>query len=227
MKLNLMAAFFCFSVLTGCEIQGPLGRLEEPQNFSNQAVCIGALTALPEPTWETGEKYRLWVTEAQRRGLDPKQCSNIRAGNVGRPVLADPLADAVTSKGPHVEIALIKEGGTFKVPVLINGTLPLNFTVDSGAAHVSIPADVVTTLVRTGTITNADFLGDRTYGLADGSTVKYKTFRIRQIKVGDRVIENVLGTMADVNGSLLLGQSFLSRFKRVSFDYSLGVLVLE
>ena len=111
--------------------------------------------------------------------------------------------------------------------MLINGIIPLHFIVDSGASDVSIPSDVVLTLVRTGTITDSDFLGEQTYVLADGSRVKSKTFRIRSLKVGDRVVENVLGSVADVKGSLLLGQSFLSRFKKVSFDYSQGTLVLE
>ena len=99
--------------------------------------------------------------------------------------------------------------------------------VDSGAADVSMPADVVLTLIRTGTLTENDFVGEQTYQLADGSKVKSKTFRIRQLKVGDRVVENVLGSVADVQGSLLLGQSFLSRFESVKFDYARGVLVLE
>jgi Aspartyl protease len=42
------------------------------------------------------------------------------------------------------------QGGTFVIPVLINGQITLNFTIDSGAADVSIPADVVSTLIRTG-----------------------------------------------------------------------------
>lgn len=127
----------------------------------------------------------------------------------------------------HNEIQLIKQGGIFTVPVLINGIIPLYFTVDSGAADVSIPVDVFLTLVRTGTISDDDFLGDQTYVLADGSRVKSKTFRIRKLKVGDRVVENVKGSIAGVNGTLLLGQSFLSRFKSVKFDYTRGVLGLE
>ena len=99
--------------------------------------------------------------------------------------------------------------------------------VDSGASDVSIPADVVMTLIRTGTLKDQDFVGEQTYRLADGSKVKSKTFRIRQLKVGGRVVDNVLGSIADVNGSLLLGQSFLSRFKSVKFDYAQGVLVLK
>jgi Aspartyl protease len=43
-------------------------------------------------------------------------------------------------------------GGTFVVPVEINGAITLNFTVDSGASHVTVPADVFSTLTRAGTI---------------------------------------------------------------------------
>lgn len=125
-----------------------------------------------------------------------------------------------------IAVPLRLDGGTYVVPVLINGALTLNFTVDSGAADVTIPADVVLTLVRTGTITSADFLGSQTYILADGSTVPSETFRIRSLKVGGKVIENVLGSVASVKGSLLLGQSFLSRFSSWSMDNSQHALVL-
>ena len=124
-------------------------------------------------------------------------------------------------------VQLIKEGGTFKVPVLINGIIPLHFIVDSGASDVRIPSDVVLTLVRTGTITDSDFIGEQTYVLADGSRVKSKTFRIRSLKVGDHVLQNVMGSVAGIDGSLLLGQSFLSRFRKWSIDNTQQTLVLE
>ena len=68
-------------------------------------------------------------------------------------------------------IPMVPSGGTFAVPVTINNQLTLKFIVDSGASDVSIPADVVMTLLRTDTITKADFLGQQTYQMADGSTV--------------------------------------------------------
>jgi hypothetical protein len=58
---------------------------------------------------------------------------------------------------------MVSEGGTFVVPVKINDQITLNFVVDSGASGVAVPADVVSTLVRTGIITDADFLGKQTY----------------------------------------------------------------
>lgn len=45
--------------------------------------------------------------------------------------------------------------------------------------------------------------------------------------VGNKVLENVNGSIASVNGSLLLGQSFLGRFKSWSVDNSRHALVFE
>jgi uncharacterized protein len=122
---------------------------------------------------------------------------------------------------------MVSDGGTFKVPVTVNGQLTLNFTVDSGASDVSIPADVVMTLVRTGTITDADYLDKQTYRLADGSTLPSQRFVIRSLRVGDKTVGNVVGSIAPVEGSLLLGQSFLGRFDSWSIDNHLQALVLR
>jgi hypothetical protein len=74
--------------------------------------------------------------------------------------LADQRRLSRTRQNPaQVAIALRLEGGAFTVPVSINDKLTLNFILDSGAANVSIPADVVMTLMRTGTLSAADFLG--------------------------------------------------------------------
>lgn len=124
-------------------------------------------------------------------------------------------------------MVLTRGGGTFGVPVTINGALQLNFTVDSGAAVVLLPADVVLTLRRTGTLRDADTLGKATYTLADGSQISGLRFRIRSLKVGDRVLHDVEGGSAPIAGGLLLGQSFLHRFQSWSIDNARGVLVLE
>jgi predicted aspartyl protease len=113
------------------------------------------------------------------------------------------------------------------VPVQINGAITLDFTLDTGAADVTVPADVFSTLVRTGTIKNSDIIGKQSYVLADGSKIVSVTFAIRSLKVGDRLVENVKGSVAPPQGSLLLGQSFLERFKSWSMDNVKHVLLLE
>jgi clan AA aspartic protease (TIGR02281 family) len=124
-------------------------------------------------------------------------------------------------------VPMLQEGGVYKIPILINNNITLNFIVDSGATDVTIPADVVTTLIRAGTITQADFIGARTYTLADGSTTSLRTFHIRSLKVGDIVLEDVTCSVANEAGDLLLGQSFLGRFKSWSIDNTKHTLVLE
>ena len=48
------------------------------------------------------------------------------------------------------------------MPVRFNGVITLNAIVDSGASDVSVPADLVLTLMRANTITEEDFLGQKT-----------------------------------------------------------------
>jgi TPR repeat protein/predicted aspartyl protease len=133
---------------------------------------------------------------------------------------------APAAKGTLIPLQLY--GGVFTVPVSINDKLTLNFMLDSGAADVSIPADVVSTLTRTGTLSAADFLGSHIYRLADGSTVPSQTFRIKSLKLGEKtIVENVTGSISPAAGDPLLGQSFLRRFKSWSIDNQRQVLVLE
>jgi predicted aspartyl protease len=126
-----------------------------------------------------------------------------------------------------LSIRMEKEGGVYVVPVRFNDMITLSAIVDSGASDVSVPADVVSTLIRTKTITDQDFLGQQTYVLADGSKVPSQQFRIRSLKVGDKTVESVVASIASVNGEILLGQSFLNRFKSWSFDNEQHTLVLR
>jgi len=149
-----------------------------------------------------------------------RQCKETNYKQCGEPEINQTVSSATS-------VTMQSEGGIYVVPVLINEMITLNFVVDSGAADVSIPADVVLTLMRTGTLKESDFLGEKTYVLADGSKVPSQTFRIRSLKVGNKVIENVNGSVASVQGSLLLGQSFLGHFKSWSVDNTKHALVFE
>ena len=37
-------------------------------------------------------------------------------------------------------VPMVGDGGTFRIPVTLNGQLTLQFVIDSGAADVSVPA---------------------------------------------------------------------------------------
>jgi len=124
------------------------------------------------------------------------------------------------------EVLLAKSGGTYMVPVLLNGLLPLPFVVDSGAADVSLPADVVATLFRTGTIRDNDYIGEAKYELADGSLIDSPRFFLEEVRVGNHAFHHVLASLAPVKSTPLLGQSFLSKIGVWSIDNERHVLVL-
>ena len=138
---------------------------------------------------------------------------------------------AITSAGSQSvaknRVRMKSDSGTFTVPVRLNDQITLDFVVDSGASVVTVPRDVVLTLIRTKTITTADFRGEQLYVLADGSTVKSRNFILRRVTVGNQSVGNVEATIADEQGSLLLGQSFLRKFKSWSIDNAARELVLR
>jgi hypothetical protein len=128
----------------------------------------------------------------------------------------------------HAETVPLKdESGTFVVPVVVNNQLTLNFTIDSGAADVSIPQDVVSTLVRTGTISKNDIIGTRQYQLADGSLTTSRRIRIRSLRVWTTEVRNVVASIAAPDGLLLLGQSFLSQLPSWTIDNKAHLLVMN
>ena len=122
---------------------------------------------------------------------------------------------------------MVKDGGVYVVPIKFNDILTLDGIIDSGAADVSIPADVILTLIRAKTVVPSDFLPDQTYVMADGTQVPSKRLIIRKLTVGNFTVENVTASVADIKGSILLGQSFLEKFRSWSMDNNSHTLILE
>lgn len=116
-------------------------------------------------------------------------------------------------------VKLIKSGGTYSVPVTINSSVRLNFVVDSGASDVTIPFDVFSTLMRTGTITKKDILDEKKYEMANGEIEKYYTFNIRKLQIGNQYISNIRAAASrHMKGGLLLGQSALKKLEPWRLD---------
>ncbi|MEJ2379468.1 MAG: retropepsin-like aspartic protease [Pseudolabrys sp.] len=164
------------------------------------------------------------LDEAQREASEWRP----RPSKISRRYTANSLKSiGLVSNFSGVEVPLKMERGTFVVPVELNSAVKLDFTVDSGASDVTVPSDVFSTLKRTGTIKQSDILPSQTYILADGSKSRSIRFKIRSLKVGDVVLNNVTASVSTSQGMLLLGQSFLSRFKSWSIDNAKHELHLE
>lgn len=125
------------------------------------------------------------------------------------------------------EVQLHTHGVNYTIPALVNNSLALEFYFDSGAADVTIPGHVFETLKKEGSIRPEDILGTETYVMANGAPRRTIIIRIRSLKVGSTVVENVRGSVAENAAPLLLGMSFLSHFKSWSVDNRTQVLKLN
>lgn len=126
------------------------------------------------------------------------------------------------------EIKLKKVGSVYSIPVELNGVLKIDFIFDSGASDVSISPDVALTLLKTGTIKNEDWLEGAYYKFADGSTAKSRRFRLKSLKIGNKIVSDVVCSISNsVEAPMLLGQSILSKLGKYTFDYKKGILAVE
>ena len=124
-------------------------------------------------------------------------------------------------------VSIEPHDGAFVVPVVLNDIMKVKFIVDRGSADVSIPEEVASALMRSGTLTGADLLGNKTYMLADGSLVPSKIYRMASLRIGGTVMQNVTVRISAAKSSLLLGQSFLSRLKSWSMDNARQVMIIN
>jgi clan AA aspartic protease (TIGR02281 family) len=130
---------------------------------------------------------------------------------------------AITSR----TVTLRRHGGVLMVPALLDDSVAVDFVVDSGASDVVLPETVVEELRKAGKFRDADFTGTQMVQIANGSIVKARTFTLRSLSVGNRVVTNLHASVAPAKATALLGQSFLQRFATWSIDNERQVLVLK
>ena len=128
---------------------------------------------------------------------------------------------------PRSTVQLARAGGIFVAPVVLNGTVKQYAILDSGASNLQIPQEVADELRRSGSLTDADGLGQRRYILADGKGVQQQVFRLRALQIGDKVMENVVATVSAPNSRVLLGQSVLRRLNGWGIDNVRNTLTLD
>jgi aspartyl protease family protein len=149
-----------------------------------------------------------------------------------------PTSDSVTTQattkptlkqigdGP-TEVAMEKRNGVYLVPVTINGQA-MQFILDTGASLISMSTKEAEALFREGTITNRDIIGQSQFQDANGDISPGAIVRLRSVRIGDRVLENVnANVVGNAKAPLLLGQSALSKFGRISLDYRRNVVTFD
>jgi clan AA aspartic protease (TIGR02281 family) len=148
----------------------------------------------------------------QKAKADKQQEANV----TGTSVIAGPF-----------QVYMKKKDGNLWVPAQINNAVKIDFVIDSGASDITLPWDTYLTLIRSGTLTKANYIGEVNFGIANGSEVRGHKFKLATLQVGNQVLTDVVASVMPSDAATpLLGLSFLSRFQSWSIDNKSSVLTL-
>jgi len=124
-------------------------------------------------------------------------------------------------------VKMRKESGVYHVPCKINGT-EMEFILDTGASDIMMSITEAKFLYKQGKLTDDDFMGTQQYLIADGSIREDMSVILRTVEIGDRILNDVEASVADNESApLLLGQSVLEKFGKISIDYNRNEITFE
>lgn len=124
-------------------------------------------------------------------------------------------------------VKMREEGGVYHVPCKING-IEMEFVFDTGASDVTISLTEAMFLYKQNKLTDDDVIGSEYYQIADGSISEGTVVNLKSVTIGDRTIRNVQASIVhNMEAPLLLGQSALSEFGRISIDYKRKEIIFE
>lgn len=108
-------------------------------------------------------------------------------------------------------IKMEKSGGIYKIPCEVNG-LRMKFYFDTGASLVSISLKEAMFMLENGYLSKTDIIGTGKSSIADGSIVENTIINLREMKIGNRKLQNVKASVSNsLMAPILLGQSALKR----------------
>ena len=118
-------------------------------------------------------------------------------------------------------------GGVYEVPCTVND-LPLNFIFDTGASDITISSLEAAFMLKNNYLTEYDFKDRRNYRTASGDIVEGTIIRLRKIKIGELELNNIEASVVHrQNAPLLLGQSALGKFVKITIDNKNNEIIFE
>jgi len=124
-------------------------------------------------------------------------------------------------------VKINKENGVYHVPCKINGT-EMEFIFDTGASDITMSLTEAMFLYKQGKLKNEDIIGKQQYQIADGSIHEGMKVVLRKVEIGNWVLTNVQASIVEnMDAPLLLGQSALAAFGKISIDYNQNEITFE
>ena len=132
----------------------------------------------------------------------------------------------VKSRGKIV-VKMKKNNGVYEIPVEIDG-IPMSFIFDTGAGIISISATEATFLYKQGKLKDEDFLGTNQFIDANGDISEGTIINLKSVKIGTKELNDVEASVVhNLVAPLLMGQSALERFGKISIDYQKEEITFE
>lgn len=124
-------------------------------------------------------------------------------------------------------VKMLNELGVYYVPCKING-VEMKFIFDTGASDITMSLTEAIFLYKQGKLTDDDFVGTQQYQIADGSIHEGMIVRLSKVEVGNRELTDVRASIVgNMEAPLLLGQSALSKFGKISIDYERNEIIFK
>ena len=117
-------------------------------------------------------------------------------------------------------IKMRKESGIYLIPTKING-VAMEFIFDTGASNISISETEAIFLYKQGKLHKDDFIGKQNFIDATGDISEGTIVNLKTVSIGNRTLNNIQASIVNnLKAPLLLGQSALSQFGKISIDYA-------
>lgn len=124
----------------------------------------------------------------------------------------------------HTKVRMEKAGGVYLVPIKVNG-LDLKFIFDTGASNICLSSAEAFVMLRQGQITQDDFVGQQNFQDATGDISVGTIIRLHTVEIGGIVLRDVEANVVEnIQAPLLLGQTALSKFGKVTIDYNNNII---
>lgn len=124
-------------------------------------------------------------------------------------------------------IRMRKEDGVYFIPLRVNG-VELEFIFDTGAGIISISELEALLLFKQGRLLEEDIIGTSSFLDATGTMSEGTIINLRSVVIGNKELHNVKASVVhNLQAPLLLGQTALERFGKISIDYSRNTITFE
>ena len=119
------------------------------------------------------------------------------------------------------------------IHVKLNDTNGYDAIFDTGCSDMLISSLEVLELIKNGTISDADYVGDAEVSFADGKVIKHPMYNIREVKLVDKKgqshsLNDVIATVVDNPGAeILIGSSIIDNLAKKSYTVDLRKNVIR